>query len=227
MGKKLTVVLILAFIVTAIVGCSHGGNAGTHGSNGGIHGGDGGTHGGNEGHMIEENNNNQGANFKGSKNEFSGEVLVNASLEEVFPLLGPTRENDWVPGWESFTTLIWSESGFAEDNAVFQTAPGGAKDVWIISQYEPMEKIVFVRFNPNVVTRLIIDLAEEQDKTRLTWTQSQVGLSENGNSIVEAENEESYSIFMKSMDAMLNYYVQRGEMIDQETLNEHLDAPSH
>lgn len=101
MGKKVTTVLILALVITAIVGCSHGDNAGTHGGNAGAHGG----------HVTEGDGNNQGqgVDFEGSKNEFSGEIVVNASLEEVFPLLGPTRENDWVPGWESFTTLIWMQ----------------------------------------------------------------------------------------------------------------------
>ena len=43
-------------------------------------------------------------------------MVINAPVEDIFPLLGPIREYDWIPGWEA--DMIWSESGFAEEGAI-------------------------------------------------------------------------------------------------------------
>ena len=44
-----------------------------------------------------------------------------ASPEKLFPLLCPARECDWIQGWDC--ELIYTDSGYAEDNCVFQTRP--------------------------------------------------------------------------------------------------------
>ena len=54
-----------------------------------------------------------------------------------------------------------------------------------------------------------------------------VSAAESGNSFLETENQENYSAFVKSLEVMLNYYLETGEMIDEETLNKHQAAPSH
>ena len=50
--------------------------------------------------------------------EFDG--IVNTAPNKAFPLLCPTLEADWVPGWEA--ELIYTQSGYAEDKCVFKTA---------------------------------------------------------------------------------------------------------
>jgi len=166
--------------------------------------------------------------FESNSSEFSFEMTADAPVGEVFPLLGPVRENDWIPGWESFTTLIWSESGFAELGAVFQTAPGGSDpQTWVISEYIPNERVAFVRFSPDVVTRLGIDASEEAGKTSLLWTQNQTAISAAGVSEVAAGTQESYEESTAGFEAMLNYYLLTGELIDQETLDSHTQPDDH
>jgi hypothetical protein len=177
MKKILIAVPTFALVAIAIVGCSP---AGLHGSS--------------DGDTNEGAANHQGdaADFEPIKNEFSERMVINASVEDVFPLLGPVRESDWIPEWEA--DLIWSESGFAEEGAIFQTAlHGDVKETWVISQYEPMEKIVFVRYNPSIVTRLSIELTAGHDHTQLIWTQSQVGMDENGNDYLGTLNHEDFT----------------------------------
>jgi hypothetical protein len=209
--KNLIVGLILALVATATVGCSP---AGLHGDNGGYV---------NEEADIHQS---QGADFEPIKNEFSERMVINAPVEDVFPLLDPVRESDWIPGWE--VDMIWSESGFAEEGAIFQTAlHGDVKETWIISQYEPLEKIAFVRYNPSVITRLSIELTAGPGHTLLIWTQSQVGVDETGNNYLQTLNQEDFSANIKNSEVMLNYYLETGEMIDSETLNNHKTAPTH
>lgn len=151
-------------------------------------------------------------------------MVINAPVEDVFPLLGPIREYDWIPGWEA--DMIWSESGFAEEGAIFQTAlHGDVEETWVISQYEPMEKIGFVRYNPSIVTRLSIELTAGNGHTQFIWTQSQVAMDQNGNGHLGTVNQEDFSTNIKNLELMLNYYLDSGEMIDEEKLHE--AAPSH
>ena len=119
-------------------------------------------------------------------------MVIGAPIADVFPLLDPVRESEWVPGWEA--DMIWSESDFAEEGAIFQTAlHGDVKETWIIAQYEPMEKIVFVHYNPSIITRLTIELTDGHDHTGATWTQSQVALDDNGKDYLGTLTPEDFS----------------------------------
>ena len=46
-------------------------------------------------------------------------MLLEGTPESVFPLLCPIREYAWIEPWRC--TLIYSESGYAEQDCVFQT----------------------------------------------------------------------------------------------------------
>jgi hypothetical protein len=54
----------------------------------------------------------------------------------VFPLLCPVREYEWIEPWSC--DMVFSESGLAENNAVFRThfpAQGG-EETWVVCRYE-------------------------------------------------------------------------------------------
>ena len=57
-----------------------------------------------------------------------------ASPEQVFPLLCPVREADWVPGWT--TGMVLSESGTAEQGCIFTTPDDDKEAIWIITRYD-------------------------------------------------------------------------------------------
>lgn len=44
-------------------------------------------------------------------------ATINHPASEIFPLLCPTREYDWIEGWEC--DLLYSESGIAEQDCIF------------------------------------------------------------------------------------------------------------
>jgi len=207
MKRNITVLLILVLTIAGIIGYSFGDSQGST-----------------AGHGSKRADKSQGdtmSDFEASKNEFTEEMVVNASVKEVFPLLCPVREHDWIPTWKA--EMLWSESGLAEEGAVFKTG----SETWIVTEYEPMKRINFVRYNPDVVTRLKIDITEEQGKTRMLWVQSQVGTTEAGNSDVESQKAEGFTGMVKSLEAMLYYYLKTGNMIDNETLQKHMGESSH
>lgn len=109
------------------------------------------------------------------------EHSVPAPPEAVFPLLCPVREYEWIEGWEC--EMVYSESGFAEDNCVFRTRhPVLGPMTWHVSRYEPPARIEFVVLAPErVAMRLSVELEPAGGGTKLRWRRVFTGLSEEGN----------------------------------------------
>ena len=58
-----------------------------------------------------------------------------AAPADVFPMLCPVREVEWVNGWAP--SLVLTSSGGAEEGCVFVT-PGVPRDaVWVMTRYDP------------------------------------------------------------------------------------------
>ena len=151
--------------------------------------------------------------FKGLRKTLSHGQQLNGTKEQTFPLLCPTREYDWIKEWSC--DLIYSDSGFAEPNCVFRTAgpvskiSGAPEEFWIVSRYEPPNRIEFVKFAPTLfVVKYEIDLIASADNSvTATWTQHYTGLNEVGNSRVEMLREEDYNAVIHALEAKLNYYL--------------------
>ena len=142
---------------------------------------------------------------------------VRAEPEAIFPLLCPVREYDWIPAWEC--ELIYTETGIAEEGCVFQTdRPGdGGTDTWVISRYQPPERISFVRVNPLRAIRYDITLEPEGDgSTTLRWEQEITALDENGDRHVAAQSQEEFSTLIGTLEHMLEHYLKTGEALEIE-----------
>ena len=132
--------------------------------------------------------------------------------EEVFPLLCPTREADWLPGWEA--ELISTESGFAEEWCVFGTmdenltGPG----VWVFARHEAPELVDIVRFSPPVLVRIRIVLKEgDSQRTEIHWEYTLTGLTSEGNEIVE-RLAGAMPDTIKGATEALDHYIRTGEL---------------
>ena len=143
--------------------------------------------------------------------------LNTGGIDEVFLLLCPVREKDWLDGWDY--RMIYSQSGLAEKDCVFATSHHGKYEtIWHITQYDrPNHKIEFLRVTPSEnVVRINIDLEEidtEQTNTKISYQYT--SLSEEVNRFIEADLEKS---FLKSMDwweKAINHYLINGEMLKQ------------
>ena len=110
---------------------------------------------------------------------------LNAPPEAVFPLLCPVREYEWLEGWAC--EMIYSESGVAEANCIFETKFKGESATWTVSRYEPPKRIEFVVVTPQIqVCRLNISLEPCEKGTRLRWVRIFTGLSERGNEAIDS-----------------------------------------
>jgi hypothetical protein len=137
-----------------------------------------------------------------------------AAPVEVFPLLCPTREYDWIDTWKC--RMVYSESGHAEPDCIFKTdfPSDGPEDTWVVSRYEPPLLLEFVRVNSLRAIRYTIRLLENAEKqTEADWRQIVTGLNEEGNSFVRDLDEEAFRKRMGQLEAMLNHYLSTGRML--------------
>jgi hypothetical protein len=89
---------------------------------------------------------------------------IQASPEEVFPLLCPELEKAWLPGWDY--RMIHSASGVAERGAVFETRHDKGATKWIVVEHEPSRRVAFARWQPDgLVVHIQIMLGRHVDGT--------------------------------------------------------------
>ncbi len=107
--------------------------------------------------------------FKGIQKSLNFTQSNTGSIEEVFPLLCPVREKDWLDGWDY--RMIYSSSGLIEKDCVFTTLHHGKfETVWHVTQYDKVNyKIEFLRVTPseNVVKiNIHLERVNEQQTTK-------------------------------------------------------------
>jgi uncharacterized protein YndB with AHSA1/START domain len=135
----------------------------------------------------------------------------NATPNKVFPLLCPVREAEWVPDWEY--RLVYSKTGIAELGCVFATPNAdGGETTWIVTEYEPPQRIAFAWFWPGMIaTRLIIDLAPVGDsRTSASITYEYTALSDAGERELDSYDERWYEAKMRGWEAAINQYLGTG-----------------
>jgi hypothetical protein len=135
-----------------------------------------------------------------------------APPEEVFPLLCPVREADWVPGWQY--RMIYSESGVAEDGCVFTTPnEAGSETVWMVTHYDPAAfTIAFAWVEPGMIaTQLRIVLGPAPGgKTTAHIRYRYTGVSPAGNAVLDHYTPEWFRTKMQGWERALNHFLRHG-----------------
>lgn len=136
------------------------------------------------------------------------------SCEQVFRLLCPVREAEWLPGWEC--RLIHSQSGLAELGCVFTTPnPDGSEKTWVVTHHDPRYfQIHFCWVGAGIATRIEIALKpESSDETRTYIRYTYTGLTEAGNRELEGYSEAWFRDKMQGWERSINHYLRTGERI--------------
>jgi hypothetical protein len=136
------------------------------------------------------------------------------SCEEVFRLLCPVREAEWLPGWQY--QLIHSQSGVAELGCVFTTPnPDGSEKTWVVTHHDPRYfQIHFCWVGSEIATRIEIALKPgSHDETRTYIRYTYTGLSDAGNREIETYDEASFADKMRVWEKCINHYLRTGERI--------------
>ncbi|KUO49830.1 MAG: hypothetical protein APF76_00880 [Desulfitibacter sp. BRH_c19] len=135
--------------------------------------------------------------------------------EEIFPLLCPVREKEWLQDWDY--NMIYSESGYAEKGCMFETNNNYGSYRWIMTKHDSDNfGIQFVKTTKeNIVVIIDIDLKEKNE--RLTYCKIQytfIAIGEEASEHMYKENtEEHFNEHMKKWEDSLNYYLKHGEML--------------
>ena len=140
---------------------------------------------------------------------------IQASPDEIFPLLCPVRETEWLDGWKY--TMIYSKSGLAEEGAVFSTTHQSEHPtVWIVTKHDPSNHVVeFTRFTHQsrvCVLRITVrSIDETSSHVDIAYTYT--GTTPSGNEFIDKLSEETFRKDMKFWEDSFNHYLETGEKL--------------
>lgn len=136
----------------------------------------------------------------------SHEMVIGSSAENVFPLLCPVREYEWIPGWHC--ELVYTDSGIVEQGCVFATDFGDefGREIWVVSSYEPFHTICFIRTGKRRTTRYLITVSDKENGSKLTWCQEMTALDERGDALIENTVSNVFKRQMAMLEKLLNSF---------------------
>ena len=143
------------------------------------------------------------------------DIELEASASVVFPLLCPVREADWIYGWEHVCTLIYTESGIAEEACVSEThIPSEGRAVWICTKYDPVK--MEIEYVKHIVGRAIVKwlMAVENlpgGRSAIHADYNITSLSKKGNSYVQMMADKGIAGLFEGLQKKINYFLASGE----------------
>lgn len=140
------------------------------------------------------------------------EKIFNSTPEKVFYQLCPTRECDWIEGWDC--DLVYTSTGYVENDCIFTTPETNSlgPGLWIFTRYEPNESLELVRIiHESVVIHFRINLTDNNDGTCTgIWNITFTALNEQENAMVDSIPEKNPEM-LQAIDG-LEYFLKTGEM---------------
>jgi len=138
-----------------------------------------------------------------------------APPSQVFPLLCPVRETEWVNDWRP--KLVLSDSGVAEPDCVFIT-PGIPEDaLWMVITHDPEHfRLEIIKIIPGVVIgKITIGLAAEgDDGCSADITYAYTSISDHGDRALEEFTDAHFRGFMETWEKELNHFLRTGTMLE-------------
>jgi len=131
-------------------------------------------------------------------------ISVKAKIEEVFPLLCPKKEEEWIPGWICET--IYSKSGYNEQGAVFKTTkPYGTELYWTTLEYDIKKRLVdfFIMAPGLYMLRYKIAVISDKDSLTLTFNQLFTAVSDEGNKFLDRYRTEDFPGRIKELESLI------------------------
>lgn len=140
-------------------------------------------------------------------------MQIDALPAQVFPLLCPVREYEWIESWRC--EVLYSKSGVAEEGCVFRTSfDNDGEMTWIVSRYEAPWKIEFSCVVPGSHTmRLMLELSAHGMGTTLVWTREFTATDPAGERWVAAYTGARHQAMMEMLERTLKHYLSAGTML--------------
>ena len=138
---------------------------------------------------------------------------LNAKPDQVFPLLCPVREAEWVNGWHP--RLVVTGSGLAEPDCVFVTAAGPQEAIWMITDHDPANfHLEIIKLIPGIVVgKIVIQLADAPVGSTAEISYTFTSLGPDGDRVVSEFTQEHFDEFMLTWETELNHFIATGDRL--------------
>jgi hypothetical protein len=149
------------------------------------------------------------------------EEIINAPIEEVFPLACPVLEYKWIPDWKC--ELVHCPAGQVEQGTVFNEIMSApmlldkvvGKTTWTAVYYSAEEHKVHYELRNRIsltMNKLEFDvLGPNRTRSRMDMTYE--ALTDEGRDIIRNRGGEKIAFMQSALASMLKYYCEQGELI--------------
>ncbi len=115
--------------------------------------------------------------------------IILGNKDEIFELLCPVREKEWLDGWDC--NIIHSESGLAEKGCVFETDNDFGKYQWVMTKYNREDYgVQFVKFIQDKMI-IIIDITMIQKEAEVVLCEIAYTFTALDDTIIELMHKEN------------------------------------
>jgi hypothetical protein len=133
------------------------------------------------------------------------ERVFTASPAELFPLLCPAREADWIPGWTS--DLVYTTTGYVQPDCIFTTDTDNpfGEGTWVIYAHVPDECLELVKTSTDLVLQIRIAISSVPAGGSCgNWTLTTTSLTPRGSALIDAMSDRDPR-FLALLDALEHY----------------------
>ena len=151
------------------------------------------------------------ATFVGRRVAHEAVQVHTAPAREIFPLLCPVREAEWVPGWKH--RMVYSASGLAEPGCVFATPnDDGTESIWLCTEHDrERQRVCYVWVWPGMIaTRLEFALAAAGEGCRMTVRYEYTALSDAGDREAQGYDRGWFDQKVRRLEAALKHFLREG-----------------
>ncbi len=141
---------------------------------------------------------------------------IPAGADEVFIRLCPVQEKAWLDGWDY--RMVYSESGFAENECVFTTQEGDTETVWIVTHRDPVNhEVHFARITAGLAaTTLKVRVEPGNAKSsRVHIRYMHTSLGEQGDAFLAAITEAVFNERMRFWEDSMTHYLTTGSKLSR------------
>jgi hypothetical protein len=147
--------------------------------------------------------------------EKTAAIVLNGSVDHVFPLFGPIREKDWAEGWEP--QILYGETE-AEEHMMFTSKsryPDEQVYTWVVTKLEPARHLIeYTVSAPGRIWFITVSCEElHRDKTRATITYSFTALEEKAVKRNQESLDKMFAHQLTDWQEAINYYLATGQKL--------------
>ena len=143
-------------------------------------------------------------------------IILNDSIEKVFPLFSPLEEKKWENSWNP--DFLYPPKGEFIENMVFKTKSSNNIEKefnWITSHLNTKDYLViYTVFTENRVWTIKVQCIDiEKNKTEAEIKYTFTSLNEKGIAINSESLEKMYKKELKDWEVAINYFLETGKCL--------------